>query len=141
MQVLFSVTLFVSAFLLFLVQPMIAKMMLPRFGGSAAVWSTSLVFFQVALLAGYAWAHVVSSKLGVRMQFLVHLALILISLILLPIAIPEKWSIRLEVSPPAELLGILLLTIGLPFFAISINAPLLQRWFAHSSDAKARDPY
>jgi hypothetical protein len=141
MRVLFTVTLFVSAFLLFLVQPMIAKMMLPRFGGSAAVWSTSLVFFQVTLLAGYAWAHLVSSKLGLRIQFLVHLTLILIPLSLLPIAIPEKWSIRLEVSPPAELLGILLLTIGLPFFAISINAPLLQRWFAHSSDTKAHDPY
>src|SRR5215472_4590881 len=113
MRVLFTATLFVSAFLLFLVQPMIAKMMLPRFGGSAAVWSTSLVFFQVTLLAGYVWAHLVSSKLGLRIQFLVHLTLILIPLSLLPIAIPEKWSIRMEVSPPAELLGILLLTIGL----------------------------
>lgn len=141
MPILFSITLFLSATLLFLVQPMVAKMVLPLLGGTPAVWNTCMVFFQAALLAGYAYAHAAPHWLGMRRQALVHLALLLIPLVVLPIAIGSEWAPAGDAHPIPWLLGLLLVVVGIPFFVVSTTAPLLQRWFAGTGHPAARDPY
>src|SRR5262249_31410921 len=140
---LFAVALFVSAFLLFLVQPMVGKMLLPLMGGTPAVWNTCMVFFQAALLAGYAYSHVTTAKLGVKRQAILHLAVLAIPVLVLPIAISSE-SIRSTAAteyPVFVLLKILMIGVGLPFFAIATTGPLLQKWFAGTGHAAARDPY
>src|SRR5262249_13567730 len=140
---LFSVTLFLSSFLLFCVQPMIAKMVLPLLGGSPTVWATCMVFFQAALLAGYAYAHATSTWLRLRGQAFLHAALVLVPLLVLPFAIPADaaGSLAPEANPTGWLLWLLLGVVGLPFFVVSISAPLLQRWFSHTGHPAAADPY
>jgi hypothetical protein len=141
---LFAVTLFVSAFLLFLVQPMIGKMILPPLGGTPQVWNTCMVFFQTALLAGYAYTHTVSTGLPLRRQLLVHgILLFLPMLVLLPFG---PFNVSFFEPPPGAnpvpyTLGYLALIVGLPFFVVSTSAPLLQKWFAHTGHESARDPY
>jgi hypothetical protein len=137
---LFAVTLFVSAFLLFLVQPMIGKMILPRLGGTPAVWNTCMVFFQAVLLAGYAYTHTVSTRLQVRRQLLLQCVLLALPLLFLPFAIGQ-WTPPTESNPVLALLWLLLLVVGIPFFVVATSAPLLQRWFAHTGHPAARDPY
>ena len=137
----YSATLFVSAFLLFLVQPMVGKMILPTMGGAPAVWNTCMVFFQAALLAGYAYAHSATSWLGTRRQAALHLVLLLTPLVVLPIAMNMADVPTADDNPVFWLLGRLIICVGLPFFFISTNAPLLQRWFAETGHAQARDPY
>jgi hypothetical protein len=129
---LFALTLLVGAALLFVVQPMVAKMVLPLLGGSPAVWNTCMVFFQAALLAGYAYAHATTAWLGARRQAAVHAGLLVLPLFLLPLGIPPAWvrSVPTAADPSAWLLGLLVATVGLPFFVVSITAPLLQRWFS-----------
>jgi spermidine synthase len=135
-------TIFFSAFLLFGIQPMFTKMVLPRLGGSPAVWSVAMVFFQAMLLAGYGYAHVLVSRLGVRQAALVHLTLMAVVIaIALPIGIAAGYE-----RPPqtGESLWVMLLfvtSVGLPFFAVSANGPLLQAWFAKSGHPQAHDPY
>jgi hypothetical protein len=136
---LFASAAFLGAYLLFCVQPMIARMALPQFGGAPAVWNTCLVFFQSALLAGYAYAHAVSRRLGARGQALLHLALLALPIAALPIAIPTGGVV--EDAPALRLLGRLLIAAGLPFFVIATTAPTLQRWFATTSHRRAADPY
>jgi hypothetical protein len=126
---LYAVTIFLSAFLLFQVQPLIAKMILPWFGGSAAVWSASMLFFQLLLLAGYAYAHVSIRFLKPRMQMLVHVALLLGSCVLLPILPNPVWRPTQAGDPTARILLLLTATIGLPYFLLSSTSPLLQAWF------------
>ena len=126
---LYAVTIFLSAFLLFQVQPLIAKMILPWFGGSAAVWSASMLFFQLLLLAGYAYAHVSIRFLKPRMQMLVHVALLLGSCALLPILPNPVWRPTQVGDPTARILLLLTATIGLPYFLLSSTSPLLQAWF------------
>jgi hypothetical protein len=126
---LYAVTIFLSAFLLFQVQPLIAKMILPWFGGSAAVWSASMLFFQLLLLAGYAYAHVSIRFLKPRMQMLVHIALLLGSCALLPILPNPVWRPTQAGDPTARILLLLTATIGLPYFLLSSTSPLLQAWF------------
>ena len=126
---LYAVTIFLSAFLLFQVQPLIAKMILPWFGGSAAVWSASMLFFQLLLLAGYAYAHVSIRFLKPRMQMLVHVALLLGSCALLPILPNPVWRPTQAGDPTARILLLLTATIGLPYFLLSSTSPLLQAWF------------
>ncbi len=143
MLLLFAFTMFLSAVLLFSVEPMVAKMTLPLVGGSPAVWGTCMVFFQAALLGGYAYAHATTSWLGVRRQAILHAGLILLPLFVLPIGITLDAARSL---PPADnpsgwLLGLLLAKVGLPFFAVSTSAPLLQRWFASTTHPAAADPY
>jgi hypothetical protein len=138
---LYALTLFLSAFLLFFVQPMFAKMVLPRFGGAPAVWNTAMVFLQGTLLLGYFYAHLSTRLLGLRWQTLLHGGVLLVNLLPLPIAAAAGWT-----SPPpgAEvvwLIGLLAVSVGLPFFAISATAPPLQRWFAHTDHPAAGDPY
>lgn len=141
MPLVFAFTLFLSALLLFLVQPMIAKMILPKFGGTPAVWNTCMVFFQAALLAGYAYAHAVPQWLGTRRQALVHLGLMLLPFLVLPIAISESYVPPSDTYPVLPMLTLLLLTVGLPFFVISTSAPLLQKWYASTGHPMAKDPY
>jgi hypothetical protein len=138
---LFALTLFVSSALLFLVQPMFAKMVLPLLGGAPAVWNTCMVFFQTALLAGYAYAWIVPGWLGIRRHAAVHVGLLLVTLVLLPITIPGTWHPPRETNPIPWLFGVLTIAVGLPFFVLSANAPLLQRWFAETGHPAARDPY
>ena len=127
---LFAITIFSSAFLLFLVQPIIAKQILPWFGGSAAVWTTCLVFFQTALLAGYAYADVVVRRWSLRTQALLQSALVVASLLALPIIPSAFWKPGGAENPAALILGLLAVTIGLPYFLLSTTSPLLQAWFA-----------
>jgi hypothetical protein len=139
--VLFTLTLFVSAFLLFLVQPMLARMVLPLLGGTPAVWNTCMVFFQALLLAGYAYAHAAPAWLGTRRQAVLHIGLLFLPLLVLPIAVPPGWTPPETGNPVPGLLALLLATIGLPFFVVSTSGPLLQRWFALTGHRRARDPY
>ena len=118
-------------------------MLLPYLGGSPAVWNTCMVFFQVMLLAGYLYAHLLPRKIGNRKHAIFHLVLLLTAALLLPIGVPEKAVALLPSasSAPIWLLTTLLTTVGLPFFILSTNAPLLQSWFSHTSHRRARDPY
>ncbi len=140
LTLLFGATMVVSAWLLFLVQPMFAKMVLPRLGGTPAVWNTCVVFFQATLLVGYLYAHVTTRWLGVRRQAQLHLGVLLLPLAALPIAVSGE-------PPPADgtpvwwLLGVLSMSVGLPFFVVSTTSPLLQRWFSSLPHRQARDPY
>jgi len=138
---LFSLTLFVSAGLLFLVELMIAKMILPLLGGTPAVWNTCMMFFQAVLLAGYGYAHISGTRAGIARQITVHLAILAAACIVLPIAIPRQWAPSPEGSPIGELLVLLLISVGPPFFALSATAPLIQRWFARTGHRSAGDPY
>lgn len=137
----FTLTIFLSALLLFAVQPMFARMVLPKLGGSPSVWAVSMVFFQAALLGGYTYAHVLNRYLDGTQALLTHIALLVIALFALPIALP---AFAAE-PPPGDayfwLVGVLTLGVGLPFFAVSANAPLLQSWFARSGHSHAGDPY
>ena len=126
---LYAVTIFLSAFLLFQVQPMIAKMILPWFGGSAAVWSASLLFFQLTLLAGYAYAHISIRYLQARAQMVLHVALLAASCLLLPIIPSPAWRPTEAGDPTARILMLLAATIGLPYFLLSSTSPLLQAWY------------
>jgi hypothetical protein len=136
----FAATLFVSAGLLFLMQPMIAKMILPLAGGAPEVWNTCMVFFQSALLAGYAYAHLLASRVRAGRQAIIHLAVLLLAAIVLPLGVRD-WAPPGDASPVPALLTLLATCVGLPFFAVAATAPLLQRWFADSGRASARDPY
>lgn len=141
MLAVYTAAIFVSSTLLFLVQPMFAKMVLPLLGGTPAVWNTCMVFFQTMLLAGYAYAHVTTKLLGVRRQAMLHLLILLIPLIALPIAIPKGWAPPTETNPIPSLLLLLGVAVGLPFFALSTTNPLLQSWFSQTGHPAARDPY
>jgi hypothetical protein len=121
----YAVTIFLSAFLLFLVQPIIAKQILPWFGGSSAVWTTALVFFQSTLLAGYAYADG-TTRLGVRRQTLLHIGLLALSLATLPILASADWKPQGDEDPIVRILLLLTATIGLPYFLLSTTTPLLQ---------------
>jgi hypothetical protein len=133
--------LFASAALLFLVEPMFAKMVLPYLGGSPAVWNTCVVFFQATMLAGYVYAHVLTRTLPIRTQVLVHAALMLVVTLTLPIAIPSGWTPPVDRTPAPALLLLMAATVGLPFFVVSATAPLVQRWFSQTTHPSARDPY
>jgi spermidine synthase len=137
----FGCAIFLSAALLFVVQPMFTKMVLPRFGGSPSVWSVAMVFFQAVLLGGYAYAHAITRLLPTRLAVPLHIALLGVATFALPLAIATGWG-----RPPSEgatgwLLGLFLVSIGLPFFALSANGPLLQAWFARTRHRDAKDPY
>ena len=127
-RALYILTVFASAFLLFLVQPLIAKFILPWFGGTPAVWNTCLVFFQTALLAGYAYAHVVSTRMSKRAQAIAYAGAILVALAVLPITPGTRWIETATTRPVTSVLGVLAATVGLPFFVLASTAPLLQAW-------------
>ena len=141
MPLLFACTLLVSASLLFLVEPMFARMVLPRLGGSPSVWNTCLVFYQAVLLAGYVYAHLTTRWLGPRRQAVLHLLVMLLPWLVLPIAIRGLEMPYGASSPVPWLLTILAISVGLPFFVLSASAPMLQSWFAQTGDRSAQDPY
>ncbi len=126
----YGLTIFLSAFLLFQVQPLIGKMILPWFGGSAAVWTTCMLFFQAVLLLGYFYSHWVVRYLSPSRQSLVHGSLLLISLLLIPISPSLGWKPLGAENPTLLILGLLTVSIGLPYFVLSTTGPLLQAWFA-----------
>jgi hypothetical protein len=139
--ILYTVTIFLGSLLLFWVQPMAGKMLLPLLGGAPAVWNTAMVFYQATLLAGYAYAHFSTKWLGVRRQTLVHFALLWLPLLALPIVIPHGWTPPTIQNPIPWLLTVLAVMVGLPFFVVSTTSPLLQRWFSYSGHRYAGDPY
>ncbi len=123
-----ALTVFLSAFLLFQVQPLIGKYILPWFGGATGVWTTCLLFFQVMLLAGYAYAHLVVSRLSPRRQAILHAILLLAALATLPIIPSERLKPPDPLHPTWRIIALLALTVGLPYFALATTAPLLQAW-------------
>src|SRR4029450_9359229 len=142
----FTAAITISAALVLMVQPMFAKMVLPRFGGAPSVWSVAIVFFQTALLAGYAYAHWLTRYAGGRASVVIHLAVTIAAAFALPLSIAAGWD-----RPPAAgeggaalacgLIVFLAAAIGLPFFALAANSPLLQAWFARTDHPGAKDPY
>jgi hypothetical protein len=139
--VVYTAAIFVSALLLFSVQPLFTKMVLPRLGGSPAVWSVAMVFFQSLLLAGYAYAHLLMQIRNRAIPIAVHLVLLLIALLTLPLSIASGFG-----EPPISgyafwLLGLFVVSIGLPFFALAANNPMLQAWFVRTGHPAGPDPY
>jgi hypothetical protein len=150
LPVLYAVTLFVGAALLFLVQPLVGKLLLPLVGGTPGVWNTCMVFFQAVLLAGYLYAHRSTGKLGVRRQALFHMLLLAAVVVAFKVAVAGTGS---PVPVAASLLpndqdypifgvaGLVGVAVGIPFFVLSTTSPLLQRWFTATGHPAARDPY
>lgn len=142
--IIFTISMFLSAALLFLVEPMIGKMLLPLLGGTPAVWNTCLAFFQAALLAGYLYAHTALRFLSRRVQVPLHMAVLLLPLLIagmLPPHVPAGWAPPAATNPIGWVLLLLLVVIGLPFFALSATTSMMQRWFADSGRKDAADPY
>jgi hypothetical protein len=137
----FVAGIFVSAGLLFVVEPMFAKMVLPRLGGAAAVWSVATVFFQTTLLAGYSYAHLLTRFVPGRPAVFVHLAIVLVACSALPLHIATGWGRPPPTGEAFWLLGLFAASIGLPFFALAANGPLLQAWFGRTGHPAAKDPY
>ncbi len=147
-MLLFAIVVFLSAFLLFQVQPMLAKYILPWFGGTPAVWTTCLLFFQTLLLAGYAYAHALSSRFTPRRQAIIHASVIGCSLLLMlvlatvwqsPITPGSSWKPAGDGSPVWQIVSLLTVAIGLPYFLLSTTGPLMQSWFARACEGKS--PY
>src|SRR3984893_11786941 len=139
--VVYTAAIFVSALLLLSVQPLFTKMVLPRLGGSPAVWSVAMVFFQSLLLGGYAYAHYLMQLRNRMIPVAVHLVLLIVALLTLPLSIASGWG-----EPPTSgyavwLLGLFAVSIGLPFFALAANNPLLQAWFVRTGHPNGPDPY
>jgi hypothetical protein len=137
--VLYAGTIFLSSFLLFLVQPLIARLILPWFGGSAAVWTTCMLFFQALLLAGYAYAHGLAKLSNKRAEALVHTALLAVAIVTLPIAPSESWKPAGTEEPVSRILLLLGASVGLPYFLLAATSPLLQAWFARARPGE--NPY
>ncbi|WP_374643184.1 spermidine synthase [Hydrogenophaga sp.] len=140
-MLLFATTVFLSAFLLFQVQPIVAKMILPWFGGSSSVWTLCMVFFQVELLLGYAYVHWVHEKLRPQRQPWVHGALLLLSLATLPVVADPAWKLTAQAQPTWSVLGVLATTVGVPYLLLSTTGPLMQAWFARCFVERGQQTY
>lgn len=138
---IFALALFSSASLMFILQPMFGKALLPLLGGSASVWNTCMVFYQSILFLGYLYAHLLSTHFSYRKQLLIHCSLLMISLSFLPVSIPENSLPSIGDNPSIWLLTTLLVSIGLPFFILSTSSPLLQKWFSRIGHQTSNDPY
>jgi hypothetical protein len=139
---IFASAIFLSAFLLFWVQPLFSKMVLPLLGGSPSVWNTAMMFFQVTLLAGYGYAHLLTSRIDkLRWQLLIHGAVVAGGLLFLPFAVSHTLPPPTGASPIPWLVWLLAISVGWPFFALSASAPLLQTWFGRSRHRLSGDPY
>ena len=141
LSALFAATSFLSSALVFIVEPMFAKMVLPLLGGTPAVWNTCLVFFQAALLVGYGYAHLTTTRLTMRQQAALHGALLLLAALTLPVALPAGWTPPVNTTPIPWLVLVLAVGLGAPFLMVSATAPLLQKWFAGTDHPAAKDPY
>src|SRR5258708_14082149 len=120
---------------------MFARMVLPSLGGSPAVWNTALVFYQGILLAGYGYAHLLTTRLRPRNQVFTHILILLLPLALLPFSIPPSWTPPADHNPTVWLLRLMIAVVGLPFFPVSASSPIIQKWFAATRHASPRDPY
>jgi len=140
-MLLFATASFVGAALLFLVEPMLAKLVLPYFGGSPMVWNTSTLFFQTLLLGGYLYVHLTTRRAGPRRHPWLHLALLVAPLLALPVALPDEPAPPPDAEPALWLLRVLLLAAGLPFALLATTGPLLQRWLSWTAHPRADDPY
>lgn len=129
----YALTIFTGAFLLFQVQPLIGKFILPWFGGGPGVWTTCLLFFQTLLLGGYAYAHFTSTRLKPKQQVMVHVGLLLLSLLMLPIAPSDDWKQHVAGDPTWQILLLLTMSIGLPYLVLSSTGPLMQHWFSRTN--------
>ncbi len=138
---LFVGTLFISATLMFVLQPLFGKLLLPMLGGSPAVWNTCMVFYQTVLFLGYLYAHFLSSKCNPQRQILIHGVVVAISLVALPVALPESITPPTDSNPTFWLIWVLFQAVGLPFFIVSTTSPLLQKWFAGLGHHSSEDPY
>jgi hypothetical protein len=138
---LFAPTLFLSAFLLFCCQPMVGKMMLPLLGGAASVWITCVLFFQLMLLTGYGYAHVLERFASLRGQILIHSGMMIAALLFLPIEFAGRPDETASQYPTLWLLGQLIKSVGVPFCIVSTTAPLLQNWLSKTPNPSGRDPY
>src|ERR1700749_2711173 len=139
--IVYTAAIFVSALLLFSVQPLFTKMVLPRLGGSPAVWSVAMVFFQSLLLAGYAYAHFLMQLKSRVIPVVVHLLLLLTAMLTLPLSIAAGWGVPPSSGHAFWRPALLVVAIGLPFFALAANNPLLQAWFVRTGHPAAPDPY
>jgi hypothetical protein len=139
--VLFTTTIFLSASLLFFVQPLFTKIVLPHVGGAPAVWTTAMLFFQTVLIGGYLYAHLITQYLPIRAQVALHLVLWALALAFLPLAIAEGWSYDAQTSTAWQTLLLFATGVGLPFAVLSANAPLIQSWYSRSGGYSADDPY
>ena len=139
--ILFSATAFTAAVLLFWIQPLFTKMALPLLGGSPSVWNTAMMFFQANLLLGYAYAHGLARYLHTRAQPVVHIGVLAVAAAFLPVTVAGGWHTVSGAPPALWLLALLTVSVGMPFFAVAATAPLIQRWFSHTSHALAQDPY
>lgn len=137
----FTATTFISALLLFSIQPMFAKMVLPVLGGSPSVWAVAIFFFQAALLAGYCYAHFLIARVPTPMTGAIHLAVCVLAFLALPIGLPAGWREPPAGEPYLWQIGLFTAAIGLPFMAVAANAPLLQAWFARTGHPQGKDPY
>ena len=137
----FALTSFFSAALLFSIQPLFAKMVLPVLGGAPSVWAVAVCFFQLALLIGYCYAHVLRSFFSLALSGWVHLSLCVLAFAALPITLPARWGETPQGDPYLWQLGLFAAGVGLPFVAVSANAPLLQAWFSGTRHPAAKDPY
>lgn len=138
----YSLTLLISAFLLFSIQPLFAKMILPLMGGGPSVWNVSMVFFQAMLLAGYAYAHAIVRFANIRWQTALHILLLVLCGFFLPVAVPENWQPPSgDGFPAGAQLMMMAIAIGGPFFILSASAPLFQHWFTHTNHHHAESPY
>src|ERR1700688_5198043 len=140
-MLVYAATIFTGAFLLFQVEPLLARYILPWFGGTSAVWITCMLFFQLLLVAGYAYSHLIASRLQPRRQVIVHIALVSACVLLMgalaliwqsPITPGPNWKPLNPDFPITRIFGLLIVSIGLPFFILSTTGPLLQTWFAQS---------
>jgi hypothetical protein len=141
--ILFALAIFTSAALVFVVQPMVTKLVLPMLGGSPAVWNTAMVFFQTALLAGYGYAHLLQKVGSIKTQVAIHLVLLLIAALFLPLSVNGLLGDPDPSAPILWLLGTLALSVGAPFAVLSATAPLLQAWYARvrAGYADGQNPY
>lgn len=137
----YSITLILSAYLLFSIQPLTGKMLLPLLGGSPQVWNSAMLFFQAVLLAGYAYAHTTTHFFNIRVQATIHLVLLSLFVLVLPIAVPDGWRPPETENPIFWQLSIMTVMIGGPFFVLAGSAPILQRWFAHTDHPDSHNPY
>jgi hypothetical protein len=141
MLALFAATTLSSALLLFWIEPLFAKMVLPMLGGSPAVWNTCLMFFQAMLLAGYLYAHLTSMYLSSRRQSVLHVALLVLAVISLPVAIPHGWTPPESGNVIPWLTALLSIAVGAPFVLLAATAPLVQRWLTDTGHPFAANPY
>jgi hypothetical protein len=141
MVAIYTLTSILSAFLVFFIQPVVAKIALPTLGGVPAVWNGCMLFFQATLLGGYLYANVLTNRVPLKAQPVIHMLLLFAALLVFPMSFVGREAVDPSIQPMTWLLWMLAYSVGIPFFVISASAPLLQRWFSHTNHKDAANPY